>query len=69
MPSDLGAAEDEYGIIFGNWSDLVIGQWGALDIITNPYTHVREGMVEITINSYWDFKTIRTESFAIGSMK
>lgn len=69
VPSDLGAAEDEYGIIFGNWSDLVIGQWGALDIITNPYTHVREGMVKIVINSYWDFKTIRNESFAKGSMK
>lgn len=69
VPSDLGAAEDEYGIIFGNWRDLVIGQWGALDIVTNPYKHVREGMVEIVINSYWDFKTVRNESFVIGSMK
>lgn len=69
VSSDLGAAEDEYGIIFGNWEDLVIAQWGALDITPNPYTHVREGMVEIVINSYWDFKTIRNESFAIGSMK
>lgn len=69
MCKELGVAGDEYGIIFGNWSDLVIGQWGALDIITNPYTHARDGMVKIVINSYWDFKIIRNESFAIGSMK
>lgn len=69
MCKELGVAGDEYGIIFGNWNDLVIGQWGTIEIIANPYTLAREGEVQLVLNSYWDFKTIRNESFAIGSMK
>ena len=69
MCKEIGVAEDEYGIIFGNWNDLVIGQWGTIEIIANPYTLAREGYVQLILNSYWDFKTIRNESFVIGSMK
>ncbi|OAV68546.1 putative phage phi-C31 gp36 major capsid-like protein [Bacteroidales bacterium Barb6XT] len=31
------SAPSAYGIIFGNWADLLIGQWGALDLMVDPY--------------------------------
>ena len=39
VPSDLtkGTGTDLSGIIFGNFADLLIGRWGALEIVANPY--------------------------------
>lgn len=51
-------------MIFGNWSDLWIGQWGGLDIVVDPYSAKRTAEIEITINAYHDVKAVRPESFA-----
>lgn len=51
-------------ILFGNFQDLLIGQWGGLDIVVNPYTKAKEGLVELVINSWWDILVRRAESFA-----
>ena len=69
MASGLQDGTDEEGIIFGNWADFVIGQWGALDITVDPYTQAANGMVRLVINSYFDAKPRRKESFAVGSLK
>ena len=69
MASGLQDGTDEEGIIFGNWTDYVIGQWGALDITVDPYTKAAEGEVRLVINSYFDAKPRRKESFAVGSIK
>lgn len=36
-----------YGLIFGNWADLIIGLWGAMEIIPDPYAKKKQGMIEI----------------------
>lgn len=36
-------------IIFGNWADLIIGQWGSLDILTDPYTGSNAGTVRVRV--------------------
>ena len=59
----------EEGIVFGNWADFVIGQWGALDITVDPYTKAGDGMVRLVINAFFDAKPRRKESFAVGSLK
>lgn len=69
IPSGLAVATDEYGITFGNWADYFLGQWGGMDIVVDPYTLATTGMVRLTVNSYWDMGMIRSESFAIQSMK
>jgi HK97 family phage major capsid protein len=51
-------------IVFGNFNDLVIGNWGGMDVVVDPYTAKTSGMVEIAANTYWDAKVLRTESFA-----
>lgn len=69
IPKALGADSDESGIIFANWADYFLGQWGGLDIVTDPYTQAGNAMVRIIINSYWNMGKIRNESFSVGSMK
>lgn len=34
-------------IIFGNWADLIIGQWGSLDLMVDPYTGSTSGTVRV----------------------
>lgn len=69
MPSGLQESADEHGIVFGNWADLIIGQWGGLDITVDPYTKAADGMVRLVINAYFDAAKRRESSFAVGSLK
>lgn len=69
MAREMQDGGDEEGIVFGNWADYVIGQWGSLDITVDPYTKAAEGQVRLVINSYFDMKARRDDSFAVGSLK
>lgn len=62
-------AGDEYGIVFGNWSDYFVGQWGGIELLVDPYTQALKGTVRLITNSYWNMGFIRKESFCIASMK
>lgn len=69
IPKELRDTADEYGIVFGNWADYFLGQWGAIDLTVDPYTQATKGMIRLVVNSYWNMGMIRPESFTIGSMK
>lgn len=69
IPKGLRDGEDEFGIVFGNWADYFLGQWGAIDMTVDPYTQAIKGAVRLVINSYWNMGMIRPESFTIASMK
>lgn len=51
-------------ILFGNFNDLIIGMWGGMDVMSNPYTKAKEGLVEVIGNMYADVAVRRPESFA-----
>jgi HK97 family phage major capsid protein len=55
-------AEDE--VIFGNWEDLIIGEWGVLDLLVNPYAKDTSGGVRITALQDVDTAVRHAESFA-----
>ena len=65
---DIDTSDAGYGIIFGRWSDLVIAQWGAIEILINPYTAAINNEMEFIVNAYFDF-TFRSESFAVAALK
>lgn len=44
------------GIVCLNPKMLVIGQWGGVDILIDPYTKAADGMVRLIVNSYFDAK-------------
>jgi len=51
-------------IIFGNFNDYVIGQWGGIDIVVDPYSLSKAGQVQLVVNSFWDGGCRNAESFA-----
>lgn len=69
MVSKLGDSQDEHGIVFGNWADYFLGQWGSLDLVIDPYSGKNESILEVTITMWANMGMIRPESFAIGSLK
>jgi hypothetical protein len=45
-------ANGKYGILFGSFEDLFIGQWGSLELVVAQ--HSLKDDVKLSINSYWD---------------
>jgi HK97 family phage major capsid protein/HK97 family phage prohead protease len=51
-------------ILFGNFADLMIGMWGATDLIRDPYTASSSGGVRIVALQDVDVNVRNVESFA-----
>ncbi len=51
-------------ILFGNWADLVIGEWGILDLLVDPYTGGTSGTVRVRVLQDVDVALRHAESFA-----
>lgn len=54
--------------IYGNFSNLVVGSWGNIEIVVDPYTQATKGCVRLVINAYFDFKPVRDVAFAFGTI-
>jgi HK97 family phage major capsid protein len=37
VPADIGANDDKSALIYGQWGELYMGYWSAVDILINPY--------------------------------
>lgn len=59
----MPASGNAKAIIFGDWSNLVIGQWGNTDITIDPYSQSISGKVRLVVNTYWNWTKLQTESF------
>jgi len=59
-----GTGEDLSAILFGNWADLVMGLWGGLDLLVDPYTGASSGKVRVVAFQSVDFAVRHAESFA-----
>ena len=66
VPSDLtkGAGAGLSALIFGAWSELLIGQWGGIDIIIDDKSEAAKGNVRIVAHSEWDIAVRHAEAFA-----
>ena len=54
--------------IYGDFSNLVIGSWGNIEITVDPYTQATKGCVRLIVNAYFDFKPARTVAFNYGNV-
>lgn len=57
------------GVIVGDYSDYVIAQYGAIDLVVDPYTKASEGCVRLVVNAYFDAKPRRATSFVKRILK
>ncbi|WP_028451863.1 phage major capsid protein [Chitinilyticum aquatile] len=51
-------------IIYGNWADLVMGLWGGLDLLVDPYSNSTTGAVRVTAFQSADFNARQPASFS-----
>lgn len=54
-----------HAVVFGDWSQLLIGQWGPLDLTVDPYTLAGNGQVKVIVNSYWDINARWGQAFSV----
>jgi hypothetical protein len=51
--------------IFGDFSQLIIGQWGFMDLSVDEVSRKREGYVEITLNTFLDILVRQPKAFSV----
>lgn len=56
----------EHGLVFGNFNELLIGEWGAFEIIADPYSSKKSGIVELTSFQMIDVNLRHPKSFVKG---
>lgn len=67
VPNNLtkGTGTNLSALIFGNFNDLIIGEWGAMEIVANPFgTGFRSGQVDIRVMHMVDVAVRHPASFA-----
>lgn len=66
IPSDLtkGTSNVCSAMLFGNWNDLLIGLWGGLDILVNPFALDTSGGYRVSAFQDIDIQVRHPESFA-----
>lgn len=66
IPSDLtkGTGTALSAMIFGNFEEVLVPQWGGLDMIVDPFSSKAKGVVEVTAIAYHDVCVRRPACFA-----
>lgn len=52
-------------LYFGDWSRQVVGQFGGLEIVVDPYKDAKKGLINLTIIGLFDTGCVNKRAFAI----
>jgi HK97 family phage major capsid protein len=63
LSKELGTGSDEHAMVYGIWSELLVGEWGAIEVLANPYTLAGKGLVQVTSFYLADVAPRHPESF------
>lgn len=55
-------------IAYGDFSNLAIAQWGAIDLTVDPYTLAKDGKVRIVVNAFFDAKVLRPDAIKVATI-
>ena len=58
----------ENGVLYGDFSNLYIGQFGGIEVIVDQYTRAAKGEVVLTCNAYFDAALVRTNCVVSGDV-
>ena len=58
-----GSISDQDTGFFANWEEMMAGMWGGIDVLVNPYSKDKEGIVRITTGQMCDIAPRHDESF------
>ena len=46
-------------VAVGDWGHTVLGQWGGIDLVVDPFSRAKNASIVITVNAWFDFKVLR----------
>lgn len=55
-------------VAYGDFSNLVLAQWGNLDITVDNVTLAAEGQIRLVVNAYFDAKVLRPEAIKVAKV-
>ena len=55
-------------LVYGDFGQYVIAQWGAVDITVDNVTLAAEGQVRLVVNCYFDAKPLRSDAIVAGKI-
>ncbi len=66
MPSDLtkGVGTGLSAMLFGNFGDIIIGEWGVIELLVDELTLKKQGIIELTSYMLVDLAIRHPQSFA-----
>jgi HK97 family phage major capsid protein len=66
VPSALvkGTSSDCHAIIFGDFSQMIFGEWGVLELVVDPFRLKKQGMIEVTSFMMGDVAIRQAAAFA-----
>ena len=53
-------------IAYGDFSNLAIGQWGAIDLTVDPFSQATNGKVRLVVNAFFDAKVLRDNAIKVA---
>ena len=69
-PADIGTSSDKNALIYGQWSELIIGYWSGIDILANPYHSDVASKGGLLIHAFLDADVVvrHTEAFTFAEI-
>lgn len=64
MTGSTETGGSNHGILFGNWADLYVGLFGALEFVVDPYSAKKKAVIEVTTFQMGDLLARHGESFS-----
>jgi HK97 family phage major capsid protein len=64
MTGSEATGGSELGVVFGNWMDLIVAMFASMEIIVDPYSLKKRGVIEVTSFQMCDELLRHPESFA-----
>ena len=67
MPANLtkGSGTNLSALLFGDFTSVLVGLWGGLDLMVNPFSKDIQDLVRVSIRQYADIQLRHEESFSV----
>ena len=66
VPKLNDGTNDTYPLIFGDWAQMYIGQWGGIKLLVDPYTKAKSGQIAVVVELFGDVQVANPKAFAIN---
>ncbi|HSW65200.1 MAG TPA: phage major capsid protein [Dissulfurispiraceae bacterium] len=54
-------------VIMGNWNDFIIADWAGIDVVVDPYSLKKQGLIETTVTLWTDCGIRHAASFVVST--